>query len=106
MAMGIGNALFEEVIVEDGVVLNPNMVDYIVPSIGVMPSLDNVASLLAPAPHKDGPYGAKGLGEGGVLGIDAAIADAVYDAVGVRIKDLPITAEKLLKALKEKQPGV
>ncbi len=105
MAMGIGNALFEEVLVEDGVVLNPNMVDYIVPSIGVMPALDDVATLLAPAPHKDGPYGAKGLGEGGVLGIDAAIADAVYDAVGVRIKDLPITAEKVLKALKEKQSG-
>ncbi len=106
MAMGIGNALFEEVIVEDGVVLNPNMVDYIVPPMGAMPSVDNVASLMAPAPHKDGPYGAKGLGEGGVLGIDAAIADAVYDAVGIRIKDLPITAEKLLKAMKEKQPGV
>jgi CO/xanthine dehydrogenase Mo-binding subunit len=49
--------------VEDGVVLNPNMVDYIVPSIGMMPALDSVSTLLAPAPHEDGPYGAKGLGE-------------------------------------------
>lgn len=106
MAMGFGNAMYEEVIVENGVVLNPNMVDYTIPSMGVMPTLDNTESLMAPVPHKDGPYGAKGLGEGGVLAVDAAIANAVYDAVGVRIKDLPITPEKVLRALKEKQPKV
>ncbi len=102
MAMGIGAALYEEIVLDNGVVLNPNLVDYAVPSMGVMPSLSNTKTMLAPAPHRDGPYGAKGLGEGGVLGIDAAIANAVCDAVGVRIKDLPITPEKVLRALKDK----
>ena len=50
-----------------------------------------------------GPYGAKGLGEMAQLGTSAAIANAVFDAVGVRIKSLPITPEKVLTALKEKE---
>ena len=54
-------------------------------------------------PHKDGPWGAKGLGEMTTVQIAAAIANAIYDAVGVRIKTLPITPEKLLRALKEKE---
>ena len=70
-----------------------------------MPLNDNIRIMSAPAPHKDGPYGAKGVGEGGLVGVDAAIANAVYSAVGVRIKALPLSAEKLLKALKEKEKG-
>ncbi|MFC1894120.1 xanthine dehydrogenase family protein molybdopterin-binding subunit [Chloroflexota bacterium] len=104
MGMGIGAAIYEEVIVKDGAVANPNFTDYRLPSVGEMPTMDNMQSMMATAPHKDGPYGAKGLGEGALIGMDAAIANAVYDAVGVRIKDLPITAEKVLRALKEK-PG-
>jgi CO/xanthine dehydrogenase Mo-binding subunit len=103
MGMGIGAALYEEVKVNDGTVANPNFTDYRVPSVGEMPTVDNMKSMMAPAPHKDGPYGAKGLGEGALIGMDAAIANAVYDAVGVRIKDLPITAEKVLRELKEKE---
>ena len=76
---------------------------YRMPSTNEMPTLNNIKTMLAPVPHEDGPYGAKGFSEGGLIGIDAAIANAVYDAVGVRIKDLPITAEKVLKALKEKE---
>ena len=52
--------------------------------------------------HKDGPFGAKGFSEGAMIGIDAAIANAIYNAIGVRIKDLPITPEKVLNALKSK----
>jgi carbon-monoxide dehydrogenase large subunit len=103
MGMGIGAALYEEVVLNEGAVANPNFTDYRLPSVNEMPTIDNMKSMMAPAPHKDGPYGAKGLGEGALVGMDAAIANAVYDAVGVRIKDLPITAEKVLNALKEKE---
>jgi xanthine dehydrogenase molybdenum-binding subunit len=51
------------------------------------------------AAHESGPYGAKGLGEPGLAPTAAAISNAIYDAIGVRIKDLPITPEKILKAL-------
>jgi len=102
IGMGIGTAIYEEVVLEKGRVLNPSFTDYRMPSTNEMPTLDNIKTMIVPVPHKDGPYGAKGFSEGGLIGIDAAIANAVYNAVGVRIKDLPITAEKVLKALKEK----
>ena len=57
--------------------------------------------MIAAVPHKDGPYGAKGFGEQVMIGMEPAIAHAVYNAIGVRIKDLPLSAEKVLKALKE-----
>ncbi len=59
--------------------------------------------MFACAPHKDGPYGAKGFSEGALAGMEGAIANAIYDAVGVRLKDLPFTPEKVLKALKKKK---
>lgn len=102
VGMGIGDSLYEEMIVERGVVKNPNFTDYRVPSVTQMPFIDNVKLVFAPAPHKDGPFGAKGLGEVALIGMQPAIANAIYDAVGVRIKSLPITAERLLQALKEK----
>ena len=52
---------------------------------------------------KDGPFGAKGIGEPGCVPSAPAIANAIYDAIGVRIKDLPITPEKILAALKNKK---
>ena len=52
--------------------------------------------------EKDGPFGAKGIGEPGLVPTAPAIANAIYDAVGVRIRDLPITPEKILAALKAK----
>ena len=53
-------------------------------------------------PHEDGPFGAKGAGETGALTVAPAIANAIQDAIGVRIRDLPITPEKVLRALAEK----
>jgi nicotinate dehydrogenase medium molybdopterin subunit len=53
--------------------------------------------------HDKGPYGAKGMGEPALAPTAPAIANAIYDAVGVRIKELPITPDKVLKALKEKR---
>ena len=104
VGMGIGSALFEEMIMKNGNVANPNFIDYRLPATTSMPLMENVKSLFVEsAPHKDGPFGAKGFAEGAMIGTEPAIANAVYNAIGIRIKDLPITPEKVLKALKEKE---
>jgi len=90
----------EELIVQDGKVLNPNFRDYKVPT-----SLDDVpevTSIFIEAFHRQGPYGAKGIGEPALAPTAAAIGNAIYDAIGVRIKDLPITPEKIIQGLKMK----
>ena len=100
MAMGIGSALYEATLMEKGRILNPDFTDYKVPLAAQMPFNENVKSIFVEsAPHKDGPFGAKGFAEGVVTGMEPAIANAVYNAVGVRIKELPITPQKVLKAL-------
>ena len=103
MAMGIGSALYEETLMADGRVLNPSFTDYRMPLATQMPLMENMKSIFVEsAPHKDGPFGAKGFAEGVVTGMEPAIANAVYNAVGVRIKELPITPEKVLRALRER----
>lgn len=99
--MGIGNALYEEIVLDRGRVLNPNFTDYRVPSTLEVPSGDNTKSMLVMAPHRDGPFGAKGCGEAAMTPSAAAIANAVYNAIGVRIMDLPLTPEKILKSLQK-----
>jgi CO/xanthine dehydrogenase Mo-binding subunit len=103
MMMGIGSALYEELRMEEGNVLNPNFTDYQIPVAVQMPSNKDIQSFFVEsAPHKDGPYGAKGFAECTNVAVEPAIAAAVYDAVGIRIKDLPITPEKVLRALWQK----
>jgi CO/xanthine dehydrogenase Mo-binding subunit len=100
--MGIGRALYENIVIENGVTVNPNFVDYKVPSIMEVPLEAEATSLLPPGkPHEDGPYGAKGFGESTSCDVAPAIANAIYDAVGVRILELPITREKVLEGLKK-----
>lgn len=101
--MGIGGAIYEEMVIDNGAVVNPSFMDYKMPTVAELPLGENVKSIMAPAPHKDGPFGAKGLGEGALTPTAPAIGNAIYNAVGIRIKDLPITREKILKALKEKK---
>jgi putative selenate reductase molybdopterin-binding subunit len=100
--MGVGYALTEDFQVEGGQPVNPNWLDYKLPTTQDVPDLETV---LIETENPTGPYGAKGLGEMAQLGTSAAIANAVYDAVGVRITDLPITPEKILAGLKEKEAG-
>jgi CO/xanthine dehydrogenase Mo-binding subunit len=102
MAMGIGSALFEVTLMEKGRVLNPNFTDYRIPLAAQMPSEEMKSIFVESAPHKDGPFGAKGFSEGVVTGMEPAIANAVYDAVGVRIKELPMTPERVLQALRDR----
>jgi CO/xanthine dehydrogenase Mo-binding subunit len=99
LATGVGTTLMEEIKIDRGKTLNPNFVDYKVPTSLDMPEM---LPILVEATHERGPYGAKGLGEPALAPTAPAIASAIYDAVGVRIKELPITPDKVLKALKEK----
>lgn len=96
---GIGQALFEEIAYDNGQLINPNLVDYVLPSLGDMPAV--IDSICVEVPHPNGPFGAKGIGESALIPVAPAIANAVFDAVGVRIKDLPIKAEKIYLALAE-----
>ncbi|MBW2370442.1 MAG: xanthine dehydrogenase family protein molybdopterin-binding subunit, partial [Deltaproteobacteria bacterium] len=98
--MGIGYALTEQVILEKGEMMNPNFRDYKVLTARDAVKID--APVLETT-DRDGPYGAKGIGEPGCVPTAPAIANAIYDAVGVRIKDLPITPEKVLAAIKKKE---
>jgi CO/xanthine dehydrogenase Mo-binding subunit len=101
LAQGLGYALYEEILSEKGRILNSNFNDYKIPTIAEMDfeiDLDFVET-----DDKLGPFGAKGVGESGMCPTAPAIANAIYNAVGVRIYDLPITPEKVLAALKCKK---
>lgn len=98
---GIGQALFEEMVFDRGQLVNPNFIDYVLPTLADMP--EEIESVLVEVPHRDGPFGAKGIGETALIPVAPAIANAVYDAVGVRIKDMPIKAEKIFMALEERK---
>ena len=100
--MGLGYALSERMIFRDGRLMNANFLDYKMLTAKDVPPVEAV---IVETDEKDGPFGAKGIGEPGLVPTAPAIANAIYDAVGVRIKDLPITPEKILKALKEKEKG-
>lgn len=97
---GIGQALMEEMVYQEGLLINPNFLDYNLPRFLDVP--EEIIPILVERPHPEGPYGAKGVGESGIIPTAPAIANAIEDAVGVRIKELPITPEKVLSALQEK----
>jgi CO/xanthine dehydrogenase Mo-binding subunit len=92
VAQGLGQALSEEIVYENGRVLNPNLTDYKMPTTLDLP---RVESILVQHPSLVGPYGAKGVGEPPNIEPPAAIANAVASATGLRITSLPITAEKI-----------
>ncbi len=102
LVMSLGSALLEQMVMAEGKVVNSNLHDYKIPAMCSIPSRENMKVLFAPVPHKEGPYGAKGMGETVMTTGAPAIGNAVYNAIGVRIKDLPITQEKILKSIKEK----
>jgi CO/xanthine dehydrogenase Mo-binding subunit len=97
VVMGMGYALMEEVVIDGGKVVTSNFGDGKIPSIRDIPSLKTV---IQEFPVGNGPYGAMSIGEPPVIPAAPAIANAVQDAVGARIYDLPITAEKVLRALR------
>lgn len=101
IAMMLGETLLEEMVFDEkGEILNPNLHDYLLATAKDVPPID---SSTVESYEPRGPFGAKEVGEGATLPVIGAIANAIEDAVGVRIRSLPITAEKVLGALKEKK---
>ncbi len=97
VTQGLGWALLERFVYdENGQLLTSNLMDYALPHIGDVP---NITPILVEVPSALGPFGAKGVGEPPVVPVGAAIANAVFDAVGVRVTQLPITAERLFMAM-------
>jgi 4-hydroxybenzoyl-CoA reductase subunit alpha len=99
--MGLGQALYEEMkIGPDGRLLNPSLHDYKIPTMADLPELK---SSFVDSYDPESPYGAKESGEGPIQPVIPAIFNAVYDAIGVRFTEMPITPDKVLKALEEKK---
>ncbi|MBP1738176.1 MAG: aerobic-type carbon monoxide dehydrogenase, large subunit CoxL/CutL-like protein [Deltaproteobacteria bacterium] len=101
VVIGLGYALSEEIKLDKGKNMNPNFLDYKIFSPADMDFPIDVDCI--ETDDKLGPFGAKGIGEPGLVPTAPAVSNAIYDAIGVRIKDLPITAEKILAALKARK---
>jgi xanthine dehydrogenase molybdenum-binding subunit len=95
--MGLGYALTEELLIRDGRVLNPDFLDYRLPTALDMPEIETI---IVESTDAEGPFGAKGVGEMGCNPTAAAIANAVCDATGVLMTRLPMTPENVLRALR------
>ena len=97
---GVGLALFEELVYNDGQLINPSLVDYRLPRFRDLPQSFTVRILEEGG--GPGPYGAKGMGEAGILAVAPAVCNAVYNAVGVRIQEVPLKAEGLWRVMSKK----
>jgi CO/xanthine dehydrogenase Mo-binding subunit len=102
---GIGRALTEEMQIDPqtGAVRNPSFATYLMPLAIDLPQIENI---LVNVPAADGPFGARAVAEPPGFGPPAAIANAIYDAVGVRIRELPLSAERVLAALQGKDAEI
>jgi carbon-monoxide dehydrogenase large subunit len=98
---GIGRALSEAVIIQDGRIVNPSLTTYLMPLAPDIPTIENV---LVEVPTEEGPFGARAVAEPPGFGPPAAIANAIEDAVGIRIKELPLSADQILRALQGEMP--
>lgn len=97
---GMGQALYENVIMERGQVLNPSFLDYGIPTTMEIPSIESIE---VETNDPEGPFGAKESGEGTQLSPAPAIVNAIYDAIGVRFTSLPVTPDRVLEALEKSQ---
>jgi CO/xanthine dehydrogenase Mo-binding subunit len=95
--MALGGTMFEVLRRERGQLLNTSLADYKIPALHDIPTMHNE---LVNNQQRNGPFGAKGIGESGSFSVAPAIANAVHDAVGVRLTQLPLTAEAVLRALR------
>ena len=97
--MGFGHTFYESYQFDGGQIINCTLVDYKVPTFDDVP--DDFESILIEDANGPGPYGAKGLGEGGIIPVAPAVANAVFWCTGARVKSLPLTPEKVWRAIKE-----
>ncbi|MBQ1281309.1 MAG: xanthine dehydrogenase family protein molybdopterin-binding subunit, partial [Oscillospiraceae bacterium] len=95
---GMGYGMMEEIILDKGYMKTPNFSKFLIPTAKDMPEMK---TYIVESDTDRGPYGAKGVGEGAIIPTAIAVVNAVYDAVGVRIKELPVTPEKILAGLEE-----
>ena len=100
--MGIGEALMEAQVFRKGLHKQPSMLEYKSPTTRETPEIH---TLLVETDDPEGPFGAKEAGQGPLLPVIPAIANAVYDAIGVRVDEIPIDPEKILKGLELKRKG-
>ncbi len=99
IVQGLGYAIFENLVSEGGQLVNGSLADYTIPrSVG----LPKIETIIVETDDPNGPFGAKGASECCIVPIAAVISNAIYNAAGVRITSLPITPDKVLRALKEK----
>jgi CO/xanthine dehydrogenase Mo-binding subunit len=97
--MALGSSISEVMIFENGQLVNASLADYKIPSFLDIPRELN--AVLIEDPHPNAPFGAKGVGESGSFGVTPAIANALEDATGVRVRAMPLLPERVLRALKE-----
>jgi CO/xanthine dehydrogenase Mo-binding subunit len=98
--MGIGHTMFEQMVYEGGQLVNSNLIDYRVPRFSDVPAA--FETVLVENEDGPGPYGARGMGEGGLVSVAPAITNALARGYGIRINDLPLTPERVWRALKKK----
>jgi CO/xanthine dehydrogenase Mo-binding subunit len=96
---GIGHTFFEQLIYEGGQLLNPNLVDYRVPTFAEVP--EEFHTVLVENADGPGPFGVRGMAEGGILSVAPSVCNAIARATGVRIRDLPLTPERVWRALNQ-----
>ena len=99
---GMSTALFESLQLKEGVLQNPSFVDYRIATTSDVPM--DIQSIIVEVPQDDGPWGARGVGEHPMIATAPALANALYDALGIRFNDLPLTAEKIFLTWQEQQP--
>ena len=97
---GIGQAFFEDLAYENGELMNGSLIDYRLPRFSDVPA--DFETIILEEGGGRGPYGAKGMGEGGILAVAPAVCNAVEDAIGVRMQNVPLTPEKVWRAMRER----
>ena len=96
---GIGHTFFEQLIYDNGQLINPNLIDYRIPTFADVP--EEFHSVLVENGDGPGPFGVRGMAEGGILSVAPSVCNAIDRATGVRIRDLPLTPERVWRALKD-----
>jgi CO/xanthine dehydrogenase Mo-binding subunit len=96
---GIGHTFFEQLVYENGQLVNPNLVDYKVPTFSDVP--EEFHTVLVENGDGPGPFGVRGMAEGGILSVAPSVCNAIDRATGVRIRDLPLTPERVWRALRD-----
>lgn len=99
-SMGFGQAVFEEIMRNDaGKVINGNFRDYKIPTFMDGPRMNELKVGFIDKPHKEGPYGAKGIGEVAMIPVMPGVVNAIYNAIGAELDELPASRERVLKAI-------